>query len=320
MSPFFKMQAIRTRSARENARVAVQRAGHFVSSVHRPGLGFTLVELLVVLAVIGLLAALLLPALTRARKAAHNTVCKSNLRQLGIALGNYTSDFKAYPSYDGVSGYWPECLQPYSGATWDLNLYRAQADTRSRLYLCPDYARLSSLDLRSMADGSGSEWVGGHELGPYGYNVRGVYSAGTTALFLGLGGSGAGLPEHPTRESDVLRPACMIAITDAPFWSMYSANAVGVADFSDSSGFIDYEIESGHLVSPALNWLWGPASRQAILSSIQNRHQGKWNVLFCDGHVQGHKTAELFDYNSDAVLSLRNKDNLPHREMQADPP
>lgn len=53
---------------------------------------FTLVELLVVLALIGLLASLLLPALGKARARARNIACVSNLRQLGLAVRSYAED------------------------------------------------------------------------------------------------------------------------------------------------------------------------------------------------------------------------------------
>ncbi len=56
------------------------------------GRKFTLVELLVVITIISVLAALLLPALSRAQEMARLTYCKNNLRQLAIAVENYLND------------------------------------------------------------------------------------------------------------------------------------------------------------------------------------------------------------------------------------
>lgn len=59
--------------------------------------GFTVVELLTVLAIIGTLAGLLVPFILQARETARRSICKNNLKQLGLAFDNYHLTHKVFP-------------------------------------------------------------------------------------------------------------------------------------------------------------------------------------------------------------------------------
>ncbi|MEM6551092.1 MAG: prepilin-type N-terminal cleavage/methylation domain-containing protein [Planctomycetota bacterium] len=83
---------------------------------------FTLIELLVVISIIALLIAILLPVLSSARQASQSASCLSNLRQMGVMVGVYTSDYEGWlPPSDLANGYassnnltdgaWPQRLQ-----------------------------------------------------------------------------------------------------------------------------------------------------------------------------------------------------------------
>jgi len=99
---------------------------------------FTLIELLVVIAIIAVLIALLLPAVQQAREAARRTQCKNNLKQLGLALMNYESNFTTFPpnlvpggNFNYSAGNWGVLafLSPYLDQTPIYNLMNLNAPT-----------------------------------------------------------------------------------------------------------------------------------------------------------------------------------------------
>ena len=91
--------------------------------------GFTLIELLVVISIIAILAALLMPALERARENAESAACLSNMRQLSLGNVQYQNDwndvipthFGSYGGLDDPTWYTAHCAPP---AGWTTQTYQ----------------------------------------------------------------------------------------------------------------------------------------------------------------------------------------------------
>ena len=99
---------------------------------------FTLIELLVVISVIALLMAILMPALSAAKKRAGAAVCLSNLKQIGIGVFLYAeSNNHILPrGMSDIPGQvlWFDAFMPYLKDAYDVNDYR-----NVKIYRCPNY-------------------------------------------------------------------------------------------------------------------------------------------------------------------------------------
>ncbi len=118
--------------------------------------GFTLIELLVVISVIALLLSIMMPALSRVKKIAKQTVCLTNLRQLGIAMETYGYDnngsflrgiYGITGAYIGGKGFWLSDLNPYYGK-------------ETKVLICPQAKRVNPSYDPSQPFGSNSVgWI-----------------------------------------------------------------------------------------------------------------------------------------------------------------
>lgn len=257
-------------------------------SNERPGVrdaAFTLVELLVVMGIVAVLAALVLLAISRAKSSAQRIVCVNNLRQLGTALQQFVADHHVYPldvNPDKAGSF------PDHGFSWieslDLAYSKAvRGRTFDGVWVCPSGKRPATYP-RS---------------GPYsyyGYNANGM-SAQTETVSLGLGGHfvrryPSRPPAPPVSESEIASPSDMLALGDGLMG--------GPGSILDGAAWLQ-----------RLPTMAGDA---ASSSRANARHQGKANAAFCDGHIETPTLKALFMGTNDPALIRWNRDHTSHRE------
>jgi prepilin-type N-terminal cleavage/methylation domain-containing protein/prepilin-type processing-associated H-X9-DG protein len=234
--------------------------------------GFTLIELLVVIAIIAVLIALLLPAVQQARAAARRTQCRNQLKQLVLAMHNYSETFGTFLPYKidntteiqfqtgggatrGKIHYWfgtADYAEPNPALQLDFTqgYLSPYMETNRQAFQCPDLGpgQVDTVRFGEMASGYA---YNGHYLGP-----------GITYDYSNWPSIGVSSNPIVYRFRDVKQTTQTIA-------------------FADSAIYNTWSYPTGQLIE---NWLLEPPTHTQ--PTVHFRHQHAANVAFVDGHVE----------------------------------
>lgn len=262
------------------------RADHNISSPY----AFTLIEVLVVVAIIALLMAILLPSLKRAREQAHNTRCKAQVRQLGTGMTMYLHQFDVYPSHQ-----------------WRLKPTATNNDPRLRWF----DAMADQLRMRNTNDdpngGMGKyeirrcpstpDWEIGRN-NSYGYNYK----------YLGSARYNLHSPRPPYENFPVKQigaPDRTIAFgdTDGTGWKDAHENGTKGPDMFGNHGYtldptyLPLHSEHTYNKDPADGGHLEAYAWHEYRTYMSTRHLGGSNFCFADGHVEWMTPKEVYTDN-----------------------
>jgi prepilin-type processing-associated H-X9-DG protein/prepilin-type N-terminal cleavage/methylation domain-containing protein len=273
-------------------------SGH--SSHDNGRIGFTVLELLVSVAIIGVLAGILLPAIMWARESARRTHCVNNLRQIGVTIQQYHDTAQRLPeawtqASDGISGYgWAVALLPYfEETTVSRNISRHLPITAApnkiaresdlQLMRCPSDISEASFELyaedeHSVHDASENR-VGDEEALSLARlptaNYAGVF--GTLEAddsFPAPPGDGPIVSDHRVRFEDLERGLSHTLVVGERTTAMVPTTWFGV-DFRG-------EDAACRLVGSAMT---APSCDVCDECEFASRHSGGANFVWGDGHV-----------------------------------
>ncbi len=236
---------------------------------------FTLIELLIVVAIIAILAGMLLPALNKARAKGQSASCQSNLKQFGVAVAAYQTDNNDYNCYaecnTGWNAIWFHTLASYCGlkSTGDLDSSdnTLEAARTVKLWLCPaqvpdktDFAMRFRFSY--VANNSSRKGLGSGENPPA---VFGLYAPNNGNY-------------HSIKIQMLRQPSKVSGIADHDRVATSGAGKVRYAFYS---------------------WDSKPAKTDIEGMGLSFRHSGSPNAMFMDGHVGALTISFPTNYKAD---------------------
>ena len=275
--------------------------------------GFTLIEVLVAIAIISLLMAILLPALDKAKDLARGAVCKSNLRNYSIAMMLYlddNDDMFCEPDMCYFSQIGPFPVE--AGLTNHLHLRWCNGDIylrehpeyggtlfpyikEARAFICPTFKR--------MATGSSQD----HFYRDFGHQIGNYLPWYNYTMNAYLGSTNSSVQNSVVRRSyEVLQPAQTYSFTEeSPLvdtqYSVSGLNDTFMVPGSDSmiDTWLAHPTVNGspELIKPGPDGVGEPF--WDVIAGFHHAPtadfmQGKGNCAFLDGHVSAHRRVETF--------------------------
>jgi prepilin-type N-terminal cleavage/methylation domain-containing protein/prepilin-type processing-associated H-X9-DG protein len=256
-----------------------------------PRTGFTLVELLVVIGIIALLMSILLPSLSRARRAANSVKCLAALREIGNGFNIYAANFRntwpvavhlygnpAAPLPNGVERRWYDLIAPYVSGNNSMQTATDIEKIRknSVVWGCPEWRKTIEYDgsvTDKLRPGYGMQYYPGYfdnyaSTGPAPSAVTGPNNDSPLAYIR------PGLTGHYPRLSKWTKASDRGLVADSVTHILGTPHAFkrSSTTFYPLSNSPSFQIDAARHLRPG-------ASRQQILTS-----KGL-NMLFCDGHA-----------------------------------